>query len=83
MAGTAHQLNLIDKVLGIATQQSCCLRAIQPIDYHLVMNLVPLAVLINMDFVFIQIIDALEFFTHAERPIDRRAPDVENSLDLI
>ena len=47
------------------------------------MQLTPLPVSVDVDRVFIEIVDTLEFFAHAERPVDRGAFDFKHSLDLV
>ena len=47
------------------------------------MQLTPLPVSVDENRVFIEIVDTLEFFAHAERPIDRGAFDFKHSLDLV
>ena len=64
MAGTAHQLYLVFKILRIASEKLFRLRAVQTIYNNFFGNFISLALLIDMNLVFIQVIDALEFLAH-------------------
>ncbi len=82
--GAAHQLDfhaqLFDQVFA---QHFDGFGAVEALDAHVIGDAVALALLVEMDLVIEQVIDALEALADADRPGHRRTLDVEHRLDFV
>src|SRR5690606_24135134 len=83
IAGTTYQIDFVTKIVSIGTEQGLGFSAAQTLDADIVRNAVALPVLVHMNGVGIKVVDTLELLAVAQRPVDRCAADIQNSLDFV
>ena len=83
MARATHQLNLRLQLIEQIAEQCRRLRAVDALDPHIVRDAAALPLMVDMNGIGVEIVEALEAFAAADRPVDRRGLDAQHGLDLV
>ena len=83
MAGTANQIDFVDKVVVIHAQQFTRLVAVQPVNHSIGVNVMALTLFKAHQSICCQFVDTLELLAHANRPIHWRALYLQDVFNLV